>query len=315
MAARTETTSPRAAAASIWLTGSQPPTSFEYIAARCSPRPTSADFNCCGSPRVTASIKTSGVALTDTWAKRAAGLKECRSSSAWEGRTSAACRDRSARIESILAAPTLLRCAALRLPTATRRAPPEAAAGRRPLGRAGATAEDAVATVNAAKAPIAKKRKPIPTLPRFRCPLALPRTGRPGKSLAPNRRFAASEPSVRGFVELAGARHPETHAQDHQRDHADGDRREHVDLRTHAEPHLREHHHRQRADARAGGEARNHQIVPRERECQQPSGQDGGKNDRQRDDEEHLERAAHPDPWPPPRGPYRTSPCATARPR
>ena len=178
----------------------------------------------------------------------------------------------------------------------------------------------AVTAANTANAPIAKKREAIPNPPDLSSMQLCFRPSASRKSLAAREiDFRSRKRMVRpllcgGSFEFAGARQPKAHPDDHERDDGDGERRQHVDLRAHAEPYLREHHHRQRAAARAGGEARDHQIVPRQRECQQPTRQNGGENDGQRDDEEHLERAARPDPWRPPRERCRRSPFATAPP-
>ncbi|HSZ08364.1 MAG TPA: hypothetical protein VK794_07520 [Steroidobacteraceae bacterium] len=89
---------------------------MEYCAARCSPNPTSADFNFCGSPVVTASISTSGTALLAGCMNRAAGFNACKSSTAWPGRTLLTWRDISASEASNFDADALWRCCKLRLP-------------------------------------------------------------------------------------------------------------------------------------------------------------------------------------------------------
>ena len=76
---------------------------------------------------------------------------------------------------------------------------------------------------------------------------------------------------------------------------ADGDdahqhRGNRVDLRRHAEAHLGVNLHRQRRRAGAAGERRDHQIVEREREGQEPAGDQRRADDRQRDGEEGLDR-------------------------
>ena len=66
----------------------------------------------------------------------------------------------------------------------------------------------------------------------------------------------------------------------HQQHH---DGRERVDVRRHAEAHLREDHHGQRARSGSGHELRDDQIIPRQREGQQPPGGDRRQDERQRD--------------------------------
>ena len=52
---------------------------------------------------------------------------------------------------------------------------------------------------------------------------------------------------------------------------------------------------------RAGDEARDHQVVERQREGQQPARDQRRRDDRQGDDEEDLRAGARPDPSPLPR--------------
>ena len=72
----------------------------------------------------------------------------------------------------------------------------------------------------------------------------------------------------------------------------DQDGAERVDLRLHAEADLRIDADRQRGGARPGGEARDHQIVEREREGEHPAGGKRRRDQRQRDGEERPQRRA-----------------------
>src|ERR1700689_4687982 len=107
------------------------------------------------------------------------------------------------------------------------------------------TAHDAVPAASTASAPSAKKREAIQNLPGVHDVFVL-QTSTSRKSLT------AREISRLGGRSLAfgGARHPEADPDYHQRGHGDGEGRKHIGLRTYAEPHLREHHHRQRARTR-----------------------------------------------------------------
>src|ERR1700733_9496481 len=93
-----------------------------------------------------------------------------------------------------------------------------------------------------------------------------------------------------GLVQPGRPRQPEADPDNHDRHHRDRDGGEHVDFGTDAEPHLREHHHRQGAAAGTRCETRDHEGIPRESEGQQPPRQNGRGDDGQGDDEKHLER-------------------------
>ena len=85
-------------------------------------------------------------------------------------------------------------------------------------------------------------------------------------------------------------RHQDAGRDHEHRDRAHHEGRERVDLGRDAEPHLGKDHHRQGVGRRAGSEARDHQVIQRQRERQQPPRNDRGRNDRQRDHQEHFRR-------------------------
>ena len=142
MAARIACSSARPVAAASCATGSQPPTSLVYTADRSSPRFSSARRSSSGLPRVTASIATIGAPDAAARLKRTAGFSARRSSSAWSGRTPAACLAISASAASSLPLASAGPDEAPRPPNACSCAAPGTTAARIAGGRTGALACD-----------------------------------------------------------------------------------------------------------------------------------------------------------------------------
>src|SRR6185437_2499519 len=84
--------------------------------------------------------------------------------------------------------------------------------------------------------------------------------------------------------------HPHRGHGDSGADQQHHERRERIHVGTHTEAHLGEDHHRQGARARPGHELRDDQVVPGERERQQPPREQSRCDQRQGDAQEYLQR-------------------------